>query len=98
MNRQDTTTQRIHNDDLVPTLRVGMPSATLRVVFRPRQSTAHSVHGPHRSRAAVPAVTPTDNRLRSAAAPPPKTTRSVADGIPTRSVGTRLRDALSYDD
>ena len=47
-------------DALVPTLCVGMPSRTLRVLLR-------------------------------TALPSPKTTQSVEDGIPTQSVGTRLK-------
>ena len=78
---------------LVPTLRVGMPSPTLRVVF-PRAAPfgwrGHSrVAAPARQRE-VPTAP-----LRWRQAPrefgrAPKTTRSVGDGIPTRSVGTSV--------
>ena len=78
---------------LVPTLRVGMPSPTLRVVFPRAAPFGWRGH----SRVAAPArhrEVPTAP-LRWRQGPrefgrAPKTTRSVGDGIPTRSVGTSV--------
>ena len=75
---------------LVPTLRVGMPSATLRVVFAGLRPRAGAVGWPVAAPVLQREVRRSVVRRACRSVWPRKTTRSVGDGIPTRSVGTSV--------
>ena len=79
---------------LVPMLRVGMPSSTLRVVFGPAPECPRSPGFSRRTLVRTLGSAARGTTEHTVGRPP----RSVADGIPTRSVGTSSQRQLLWND